>query len=126
MIGWTLGRYFAARFLILILAVFLTICGMVFVVDFVELLRRASDIGGVPTRHGRAAGVPARAIRLRAIDAVLRPLRRDGGVSRPDAEAGASGGARGRRLGLGFLVPPIAIGLIIGVGAVTLFNPSRP
>ncbi len=33
MIGLTLGRYFSAGFLTLIMAVFITISGMIFVVD---------------------------------------------------------------------------------------------
>ena len=47
MIGWTLGRYLSARFLLTIAAVFLMISGMIYVVDFVELLRRAGNIQGV-------------------------------------------------------------------------------
>nr|MDQ6869339.1 LptF/LptG family permease [Pseudomonadota bacterium] len=47
MIGWTLGLYLSARFLQTIAAVFLMISGMIYVVDFVELLRRAGNIQGV-------------------------------------------------------------------------------
>src|SRR5215468_5947337 len=44
MIGWTLGRYLCARFLMTILAVFLLNSAMIYVVDLVELLRRSGNI----------------------------------------------------------------------------------
>lgn len=47
LIGPTLGRYFSARFLFMILAVFCTIFSMIYVVDLVELLRRAGNKPGV-------------------------------------------------------------------------------
>ena len=47
MIGLTLGRYLSSRFLQMIFAVFATIFSLVFVVDFVELLRRTGNIVGV-------------------------------------------------------------------------------
>ena len=46
LIGLTLGRYFAARFLRTILGVFLTVFTLVYTLDFVELLRRAGDAEG--------------------------------------------------------------------------------
>ena len=49
MIGLTLGRYLSSRFFRMIFAVFATIFSLVFVVDFVELLRRTGSIVGVTT-----------------------------------------------------------------------------
>ena len=46
LIGLTLGRYFALRFLRTILGVFLTVFTLVYTLDFVELLRRAGDAEG--------------------------------------------------------------------------------
>ncbi|MET0200671.1 MAG: LPS export ABC transporter permease LptG [Gaiellaceae bacterium] len=46
LIGPTLGRYFAMRFLRTILGVFLTVFALVYTLDFVELLRRAGDSEG--------------------------------------------------------------------------------
>jgi lipopolysaccharide export system permease protein len=43
MIGATITRYFALRFMRTILAIFFTIFCLMFVVVFVEMLRRASD-----------------------------------------------------------------------------------
>ena len=42
MLGWTLTRYLAIRFALTILAVFGAICALIYLVDFVEMLRRAS------------------------------------------------------------------------------------
>ena len=47
MIGRTLGLYLAARFTRAILAVFGTIFLLVYLIDFVEMLRRAGDISNV-------------------------------------------------------------------------------
>ena len=49
MIGLTLGRYLSSRFFRMILAVFATIFSLVYVIDFVELLRRTGNIAGVTT-----------------------------------------------------------------------------
>ncbi len=46
LIGFTLGRYLAARFLRMILGVFLTVFALVYTLDFVELMRRAGDAEG--------------------------------------------------------------------------------
>ena len=43
LIGATLGRYFAMRFVRTILGVFLTVFTLVYTLDFVELMRRAGD-----------------------------------------------------------------------------------
>jgi lipopolysaccharide export system permease protein len=45
-IGWTLGRYFSLRFTHWILGVFLTVFGLIYLIDFVEFLRRAGDTPG--------------------------------------------------------------------------------
>jgi lipopolysaccharide export system permease protein len=49
MIGFTLGRYFALRFLRTVLGVFITVFALVYTLDFVELLRRAGDTEGAST-----------------------------------------------------------------------------
>ena len=49
MIGLTLGRYLSSRFFRMIFAVFATIFSLVFVIDFVELLRRTGNLSGVST-----------------------------------------------------------------------------
>src|SRR4030042_3045203 len=42
----TLARYFSARFFIAMLALFLLCCVLVFLVDFIEMLRRAGNYSG--------------------------------------------------------------------------------
>ena len=44
MVGWTLTRYLANRFALTILAVFASIFTLIYLVDFVEMLRRASGL----------------------------------------------------------------------------------
>ncbi|MGH6866417.1 MAG: LPS export ABC transporter permease LptG [Methyloceanibacter sp.] len=44
--GGTLARYFSARFLIAMLAMFLICCVLIFFVDFIEMLRRAGNYSG--------------------------------------------------------------------------------
>ena len=44
MIGWTLGRYLFIRFLKSVLGVFATIVALIYLVDLVEMLRRASTL----------------------------------------------------------------------------------
>ncbi|TDR89241.1 LPS export ABC transporter permease LptG [Enterovirga rhinocerotis] len=46
LIGRTLGLYISARFLRTIMLVFATVFGLVFTLDFIELLRRAGDAAG--------------------------------------------------------------------------------
>jgi lipopolysaccharide export system permease protein len=123
MIGWTLGRYFAVRFLTLILAVFLTICGMIFVVDFVELLRRTSDIGGVSASSIAFLSLlraPSASEQLMPFCVLCGAMAAFLDLERKLELLVA------RAVGVsvwGFLVPPVAIGLLIGVVSVTLFNP---
>src|SRR5262245_7891869 len=42
----TLARYFALRFLLAMLAMFLICCVLIFFVDFIEMLRRAGNYSG--------------------------------------------------------------------------------
>lgn len=49
LIGPTLGRYFAMRFVRTILGVFVTVFTLVYTLDFVELLRRAGEAEGATT-----------------------------------------------------------------------------
>ena len=123
MIGWTLGRYFAARFLTLILAVFATICGMVFVVDFVELLRRTSDIGGVSARSIAFLSLlrtPSASEQLMPFCVLCGAMAAFLDLTRKLELLVA------RAAGVsvwGFLVPPVAIAVLIGIASVALFNP---
>ncbi|MBB4196331.1 LPS export ABC transporter permease LptG [Rhodoblastus sphagnicola] len=48
MIGRTLGIYFALRFLQSLTVIFFTIFGLIYMADFVEMLRRAGDVPNTP------------------------------------------------------------------------------
>lgn len=123
MIGWTLGRYFSARFLTLILAVFATICGMVFVVDFVEMLRRTSNIEDASTGAVAVLALlraPAASEQLTPFCVLFGSMAAFLDLTRKLELLIA------RAVGVsvwGFLVPPLAIALVIGVGSVALLNP---
>ncbi len=51
MIGSTLGLYLMGRFAKTLLGIFGAICALIYVVDFVEMLRRAGDLPGVTTAY---------------------------------------------------------------------------
>ena len=51
MIGSTLGLYIMGRFARVLLGVFGTVCLLIYIIDFVEMLRRASDLPGITTAY---------------------------------------------------------------------------
>ena len=123
MIGLTLSRYLSARFLSAIMAVFITIFGLVYLVDFVEMLRRAGDKPGV------SAGFIAFLSFLRtptvseqvlpfcvlfgAMTAFLNLTRKLELIV-----ARAAGVSVWQ-----FILPPLLIALFIGVASVAFLNP---
>jgi lipopolysaccharide export system permease protein len=123
MIGWTLGRYFSVRFLVLISAVFLTICGMVFVVDFVEMLRRTNDLPNASTRSVALLSLlraPSASEQLMPFCVLCGAMAAFLDLTRKLELLVA------RAVGVsvwGFLAPPVAIAVLIGVASVTLLNP---
>src|ERR1700724_194726 len=123
MIGWTLCRYLSARFLLTIAAVFLMISGMIFVVDFVELLRRAGNIQGVSAgdiAYLSFLRVPAVSEQIMPFCVLFGTMATFVNLTRKlellvARAAGVSA--------WGFLVPPLARAVAAGVGSVVLFNP---
>lgn len=123
MISSILGRYFCLRFLRMIVAVFLMIFGMIYVIDFVELLRRSDGVAGA------SASLIAFLALLRVPSASEQLL--------PFCILGGSMAAFldltrklellvARAVGVsvwGFLAPPLLIATVIGVGSVALINP---
>jgi lipopolysaccharide export system permease protein len=124
MIGWTLGRYLSARLLLTIAAVFLMISGMIYVVDFVELLRRAGNIQGVSA--GEIAylsflRVPSGSEQIMPFCALFGTMATFVQLTRKLELLVA------RAVGVsvwGFLIPPIVIATVIGITSVVLFNPA--
>jgi lipopolysaccharide export system permease protein len=123
MIGTTLARYLSLRFFNTIMLIFLIICGMVYVVDLVEMLRRTANRPGItvgfiallsffrtPTVSEQVLpfcvlfGTMAAFIDLtRRLELIVA---RAAGVSVWQ-----------------FLLPPIAIALFLGIASVGLLNP---
>lgn len=123
MIGLTLGRYLSSRFLRMILAVFATIFSLVFVIDFVELLRRTGNIAGITTTKVaflsllRTPSVSEQVLPFCVLFgsmAVFLNLTRKLEL----LVARASGVSVWQ-----FLGPPVAIALLIGIASVTALNP---
>jgi lipopolysaccharide export system permease protein len=122
-IGTTLGRYFGLRFARTILAVFAAVFVLVYLLDFVELLRRAGDAEGASV--GLIAflsllRVPAVAEQVLpfaflfgAIWAFISLTRRLELVV-----ARASGVSVWQ-----FLTPPVAVAILVGVVSITIYNP---
>jgi lipopolysaccharide export system permease protein len=123
MIGGTLGGYFSARFLRMMAAVFLTTFGMVYVVDFVELLRRTGDMPGVSPAFVAFLSflrVPSAAEQLLPFCVLCGAMAAFLDLTRKLELLVA------RAMGVsvwGFLVPPVLIAAAIGVASITLFNP---
>ncbi len=123
MIGWTLGCYLSARFLQTIAAVFLMISGMIYVVDFVELLRRASNIQGVSAGYIAYLSllrVPSISEQIMPFCVLFGTMATFVNLTRKLELLVA------RAVGVsawGFLLPPLAIAAAAGIGSVVLFNP---
>ncbi len=123
MIGLTLGRYLSWRFLETILTVFAAISGLSFLIDFVELLRRAGDLP-----QARASFVALMSFfRVPSVSEQILPFAVLFGTMAAFVNLS-------RKLELvvarasgvsvwGFLVPPLLIALGIGVLSVGIYNP---
>jgi lipopolysaccharide export system permease protein len=123
LIGNTLGRYLSMRFTKSILAVFLTVFGLVYTIDFVELMRRAGDTeGATPALMARLAlfrtpsvaeHVLPFAVLFGSMAALLQLSRKlELVVARA---AGISAWQ--------FLQPGVLVAILIGSTAVAAYNP---
>ena len=122
MIGLTLGRYLSGRFLEQILIVFLSISALSFLIDFVEMLRRSSEsqvgAGFVALMSFLRAPVASEqilpfAVLFGTMAAFVNLTRKLELVV-----ARASGVSV-----WGFLIPPLAIALVLGLFSVLAYNP---
>jgi lipopolysaccharide export system permease protein len=123
MIGWTLAVYLSGRFLQTIGAVFLVIAGMIYVVDFIELLRRTGDIPGVTAgyiAYFSFLRVPAVSEQIMPFCVLFGTMATFLNLTRTLELLVA------RTVGVsvwGFLVPPLTIAATAGIASVVLFNP---
>jgi lipopolysaccharide export system permease protein len=122
-IGLTLGRYLSARFVKTVLAVFLTIVSLVYLVDFIEMLRRAGNIPEASA--GLIAGlsllrVPAVAEQILPFAVLFGAMTAFVNLTRrlELVVARASGISVWQ-----FMFPPLLITFLAGVLSVTVFNP---
>ena len=123
MIGWTLGRYLLGRFVRTVFGVFATIFALVYLVDLIEMLRRA---GSVP--DSTALGVAWLCLlRVPAISEQVLPFAVLGGsmiafvalTRRLELVVARAAGVSVWQ----FLAPPVLAVLFIGIAATTLYNP---
>ena len=123
LLGLTLARYISARFVRTILLVFATVFGLVFTLDFVELLRRAGEVeGATPALMAQlslyrtpsiAEQVLPFAVLFGSMATLLQLSRRlELIVARA---AGISAWQ--------FLQPGIAVATLLGILSVTAYNP---
>lgn len=123
MIGVTLSRYFAWRFLQMILAIFLTIFCLMFVIGFVELLRRTRDNPSV------GAGAVALMSLMRtpsAAEAILPFAVLFGAMATFVDLTKTLELVVARAAGVSvwqFMMPPVVAALLIGIVSVTMYNP---
>jgi lipopolysaccharide export system permease protein len=122
-IGFTLTRYFAWRFLRMILAIFATIFCLMFVVVFVEMLRRASDVQQATAARVAMMTllrVPSAAESILPFAVLFGAMATFVDLTRKLELIVA------RAAGMSvwqFLAPPALAALAIGVFSVTLYNP---
>jgi lipopolysaccharide export system permease protein len=123
MIGATLARYLSLRFFSTIMLVFLTICAMVYVVDLVEMLRRAANRPGVTPGYIALLSflrTPSVAEQVLPFCVLFGTMAAFIELTRKLELIVA------RAVGVSvwqFLLPPIAIALFLGIASVALLNP---
>ncbi|MGL4441829.1 MAG: LPS export ABC transporter permease LptG [Bosea sp. (in: a-proteobacteria)] len=122
-IGRTLGIYIAIRFLKMISGVFLTIYMLIFTLDFVELMRRAGDAkdasGGIMATLAfyRAPSIAEQVLPFAVLFGAMAALL---GLSRKlELVVARAAGVSAWQ----FLQPGLIVGAILGILAVTAFNP---
>lgn len=123
MIGATITRYFAARFFRTIMAIFLTIFCLMFVVVFVEMLRRSSDnpqAGAGTVALMTAMKVPAASEMILPFAVLFGSMATFVDLTRKLELIVA------RAAGMSvwqFITPPALTALAIGVISITVYNP---
>ena len=123
MVGYTLARYLSVTFARTILAVFATMFALIYLIDFVELLRRASDAQGATT--GTVAWVslmrvPSIAEQIFPFSVLFGAMFAFLNLTRKLELVVA------RAAGVSvwqFLAPPLIVALALGILTTTVYNP---
>jgi lipopolysaccharide export system permease protein len=123
MIGGTLSRYFALRFLSAVIAVFAGVFALVAIIDFVELMRRSADDPNASawliwkTSIFRVPQITERvmpfAVLIGAMSSYLNLSRR------LELVVARSAGISAWQ----FIAPAVIVALVLGIAATTVYNP---
>ena len=123
MIGGTLGRYFGMRFLNAVLMVFGGIFALVALVDYIEMMRRASDIPHVSAILVAKASfyrVPQIAERIMPFCVLIGTMACYLNLSRRlELVVARSAGVSAWQ----FISPAVIVAFLLGVFATTVYNP---
>jgi lipopolysaccharide export system permease protein len=123
MIGTTLGLYLMGRFAKTLLGIFAAICGLIYVVDFVEMLRRASDLKDITTAYVAFVSL----LRIPAISEQTLPFVILAGTMfafvnltrKLELIVARAAGVSVWQI----LSPPVLLALLIGIATVTAYSP---
>jgi lipopolysaccharide export system permease protein len=123
-VGLTLGRYISWRFLQSIGAVFLTVFGLIYLIDLVELIRRAGEGVQVTTMTlARLAffRTPLIAEKVLPFAVLFGSLAAFLGLSRKlELVVARAAGVSVWQFGL----PPLLVALFVGLATMMLYNPA--
>lgn len=122
-LGGTLARYFGQRFLSAVLLVFLSIFALVALLDYIELMRRASDIPNVsPLLVAKTSiyRVPQIIERVMPFSILIGAMSSYLNLSRRlELVVARSAGMSAWQ----FITPAVVVAFLIGVFATTVYNP---
>jgi len=122
-IGPTLGRYFARHFIRAVLIVFGTVFALIYTLDLVELMRRAGDAEGASTSMMAMLALfrtPAVAEQVLPFAILFGAMATLLNLSRKlELVIARAAGVSAWE----FLQPPVLVALLIGIVAITVYNP---
>src|SRR5262245_7224953 len=123
MLTGTLARYFGLRFLGAILAVFAGIFGLIALIDYIELMRRHSDVINVSALHIMKTSfyrVPQVAERIMPFCVLIGAMSCYLGLSRRlELVIARAAGISAWQ----FITPAVVVAFLFGVIATTIYNP---
>jgi lipopolysaccharide export system permease protein len=123
MVAGTLGRYFGLRFLVTAILVFIGIIALVSLIEYVELMRKTSDMPNVPAvvvAETALFRVPLIAERIMPFSVLVAAMSCFLGLSRRlELVVARAAGISAWQ----FVTPAILVALLLGVLATGLYNP---
>jgi lipopolysaccharide export system permease protein len=123
-VGFTLGRYLSVRFVQNIGAVFLTVFGLIYLIDLVELIRRAGegiDVGTMTLARLSFFRAPMIAEQVLPFAVLFGSIAAFLTLSRKlELVIARASGVSVWQFGF----PPVIVVLLIGLGATMLYNPA--